>query len=96
MVEKCNFHEELGECTCLNIVIVGLGDSSDPRVWGAVGRDFKVESLENDPFTLEDLFLVVSLFSHEDELIDTASQHEFTSWNMRHTLGRGSPRTWQR
>jgi hypothetical protein len=76
MVEERNFHEELGECTCLDIVIVGLGDTSDPRVRRAVGRDLEIESLENDPFTLEDLFLVVPLFSHEDELVDTASQLE--------------------
>jgi hypothetical protein len=76
VVEECDLHKELGKCTCLNIVIVGLGDSSNPRVRRAVGRDLEIESLENDPFTLEDLFLVVPLFSHEDKLVHTASQLE--------------------
>jgi hypothetical protein len=76
VVEECDLHKELGKCTCLNIVIVGLGDSSNPRVRRAVGRDLEIESLENDPFTLEDLFLVVSLFSHEYKLVHTASQLE--------------------
>jgi hypothetical protein len=39
-------------------------------------RDLEIESLENDPFTFEDLFLVVSLFSHEDEFVHTGDQHE--------------------
>lgn len=95
MVEEGNFHEEFRKCTCLDIVIVGLGDSSDPRVRGAIGRDFKVESLENDPFTLEDLFLVVALLSHKDKLVDTGISSGRRSIR-RHTLGRGSLRTWRR
>lgn len=73
VVEQRHFHEELGQCSGLNIVIVRFRDLSDPRVWGTVGRNGKVESLHNDAFSLEDLVLAVAVLGHVHEFVHAKS-----------------------
>lgn len=45
VIEQGGLDEELGERSGLEVVVVGLADSSNPRVWRAVGRDVEVERL---------------------------------------------------
>ena len=48
MVEEGGLDEKLGESSSLDVVVVGLGDSSHPRVRGAVGGDVEVEGLKGE------------------------------------------------
>lgn len=45
MVEKGDLHQELGQSTSLNIVIVGFRNSSNPRVGRAVRGNVEFERL---------------------------------------------------
>jgi hypothetical protein len=45
VVQQSNLHQVLGQGPGLNVVVVCLGDFSDPAVRRAVGRDVKVQGL---------------------------------------------------
>lgn len=45
MIEQSHFHEELGQSTSLNVVVVGFADASNPGVRRAVRGDVEFEAL---------------------------------------------------
>lgn len=48
MVEQSDLHQVLGQGPGLNVVVVCLGDFSDPAVRRAVGRNVKVQGLSGE------------------------------------------------
>lgn len=46
MIKQSNFHQEFGKSSCLNVVIVGFADSSNPGVGGTVWGDIEFEALK--------------------------------------------------
>ena len=69
MVDKRDFHQVLGESTSLDVVVVGLGATTQEveRV-GVVQTE--LEDLQDVPLGLEDLFVRVTTVGHVDEVLD--------------------------
>jgi len=74
VIKKGNFHEELAEGSCLEIIIVSFGNSANPRIRGAIRRNTEIKGLEDDAFALENLIPLVAILGHEDKLINTNNQ----------------------
>ena len=53
VVEQSNLHQVLAQRPGLHIVVVGLGDLSDPAVGRAVGRNVKVQGLHEEQWACQ-------------------------------------------